>query len=148
MGLNESDKRIINSLIDNPRKSYRQLAKEAKVSIATIGNRLKFLQKEKIILGYTTLLNYSKIGYDFHVLINIKVSHGHTEKIERLLSNEANILSIFDITGKYDVLIIARFQDRKSLDFFLKKLQSYDFIERTETQLILKTIKNHPINIR
>jgi len=145
--ITESDKKILNLLIENSRKSYRQLAKDARVSIATIGNRLKKLEKNNIIRKYSTLVRYRELGYDFHVIINVKVAHGHTEKLEKKMFNSPNIESIYDLTGEFDVMLVARFKNRKALDKYLKQLQSYEFIERTETQLILKTLKNNPILI-
>ena len=47
----------------------------------------------------------------------------------------------------FDAVIIARFKNRKSMDYFLKKIQTYDFIERTFTKFILHTIKEEPLRI-
>ena len=51
------------------------------------------------------------------------------------------MFAIYDITGTFDAVILARFKSTRQMDAFLKKIQSYEFVERTETKLILKTIK-------
>ncbi len=147
MNLSNTDKRIINSLIENPRKSYRELAKVAHVSIATIGNRLKILEKNNIIHNYTTLIDYDLIGYDTHVMINIRVSQGQEKAVEKKLFNGPNVTSIYDITGDFDILVLARFKNRRELDAYLKIIQAYEFVERTQTNLVLNTIKEKPIEI-
>ncbi|MBS3092480.1 Lrp/AsnC family transcriptional regulator [Candidatus Pacearchaeota archaeon] len=145
--IDNTDRRIINILINNPRKSYRELAKEARVSVATIANRLKELVKSEIIKDYTTSIDYDKLGYEVHVMIFIRVSQGKEFVVEKKLFNHENVTSIYDITGDFDVLVIARFKNRKSLDNYVKKIQTYEFVERTQTQLILNTIKEHPIEV-
>ena len=147
MPIDEKDKRILNSLIGDSRKSYRELAKASKVSIATIGNRLKELTKKNIIQNYTTLIDYDKLGYETHVMISIRVSQGKEYSVERKLFNDPHVTSIYDITGDFDVLVIARFKNRKALDQYVKKIQTYEFVERTQTQLILNTIKERPIEL-
>lgn len=147
MPINEKDKKIINALINDSKLSYRDLAKVSKASIATIGNHLKELTKKEIIKGYTTLINYDKLGYETHVMISIRVSHGREYFVEKKLFNSPNVTSIYDITGEFDVLVIARFKNRKALDQYVKKIQTYEFVERTQTQLILNTIKERPIEL-
>jgi Lrp/AsnC family transcriptional regulator for asnA, asnC and gidA len=147
MPISEKDLSIINALINNSRQSYRDLAKVSHVSIATIGNRIKELTKKNILQGYTTLIDYDKLGYETHVMISIRVSQGKELIIEKRLFNDPHVTAIYDITGDFDVLIIARFKNRKSLDTYVKKIQTYEFVERTQTQLILNTIKERPIEI-
>ena len=147
MNLTESEKRIINSLIRNSRQSYRELAKESKVSLATIANKIKLFSKEGVINGHTTLIDYDKLDYDLHVMINIRVSQGKEVVVEKKLFNNPNVTAIYDTTGEFDVLVIARFKNRKALDNYLKVIQAYEFVERTQTNLILNTIKEKPIEI-
>ncbi|PIN95667.1 AsnC family transcriptional regulator [Candidatus Pacearchaeota archaeon CG10_big_fil_rev_8_21_14_0_10_31_9] len=147
MNLTISDKKIINALIDNPRKSYRELAKEVHVSVATIGNRLKNLEKNSIIKKYSTIIDYDQIGYDTHVMINIRVSRGQEKTVEKKLFNSPNVTAIYDITGEFDILVIARFKNRNGLDVYLKTIQAYEFVQRTQTNLVLSTIKERPIQI-
>ena len=145
--IDNTDRRIINILINNPRKSYRELAKEAKVSVATVANRLRDLTKNEIIKDYTALINYDKLGYEIQTVINIRVSQGKELVIEKKIFNDPHVTAIYDLTGDFDVLVIAKFKNRKSLDNYVKKIQTYEFVERTQTLLILNTIKEHPIEV-
>jgi len=147
MSIKESDIRLLNVLIENPRKSYRELAKEAKLSIAIIGEKLKKLESSGILKGYTSLVDYDLLGYEIQVVINIRVAHGEAQNVEKKIFNNPNVMGIYNTTGDFDVLVIARFKSRKELDEYIKNLQGYEFVERTQTQLILNTIKERPIKI-
>ena len=52
---------------------------------------------------------------------------------------------MYNITGDFDDIIIAKFKDRKEMDSFLKNLQSYEHIERTETSIVLNTLNEKNI---
>lgn len=141
MQLEETDKKILDVLVENSRLSLRQIAKKAGVSVATVMHHMKKMEKENVIKKYTTKIDYEKIGFDFVVIIEIRVSKGKLFEVERRVASHANIFAVYDITGPFDSLVLARFKTRKHLDDFIKKLQTYEFVERTETKLILNTIK-------
>ncbi|MEM3112863.1 MAG: Lrp/AsnC family transcriptional regulator [Candidatus Pacearchaeota archaeon] len=145
--INESEKRILNTLIKDSRKSYRELAKESKVSVATISNKLKEFKNNGILKAYTTLVDYDLLGYEVHVIINIRVSQGQEVVVGKKLFNSPNVTAIYDLTGEFDIMVIARFKNRRELDNYLKTVQAYEFVERTQTQLILSSVKEMPIII-
>ena len=52
-----------------------------------------------------------------------------------------NIVSIYNVTGNYDAVIIARFKNRGQLNNFVKELQTFENVDKTNTSLVLNTIK-------
>ena len=147
MELEETDKKILNAIIENSRLSLRQIAKKIGVSVATVMHHLQNLEKDKIINRYTSNINYEKIGYDIEVLIEMRISKGRLLDVEKKIASHPNVFAIYDITGAFDAAILARFKTRRQMDNFLKKIQTYEFVERTETKLILKTIKEENVAI-
>ncbi len=147
MQFEETDKKILNILVDNSRLSLRQIAKKAGVSVATVMHHVNRLVHEKVIKGYTAKLDYEKLGFDIDVLIEIRISKGKLFEVERKIATHPNVFAIYDVTGNFDAVILARFPTRRLMDAFLKKIQTYDFVERTETKLILSTIKEENIKI-
>lgn len=145
MELDQTDKSILNVLAENSRLSLRQIAEKVKVSVATVMHRLDKLEKEEIIRNYTSKIDYEKIGYDIEVLIEIRISKGRLLDVERKIATHPSVFAIYDVTGVFDAVILARFKNRRQMDNFLKKIQTYEFVERTETKLILKTIKEENI---
>ncbi len=147
MNIDETDKKILNALIENSRLSYRQIAKKIGVSGATVMNRVNNLEKNKIIKKYSAKINYEKIGYDIEALIEVRISKGKLFEVENKVANHPNVFGIYDVTGDTDAIILARFKNRRQMDLFLKKVQTFDFVERTETKLVLNTIKEEEINV-
>jgi len=146
--LDELDKEIINNLLIDSRLSYRKLAKKLKVSVATIMHRVNKMEKEDIIRKYTSKIDYEKLGYDIEVLIDIKISKGKLFLVEKKIASNPNVFAVYDTTGADDAVILARFKNRRMMDNFLKKIQTYDFVERTHTKLILNTIKEDQMLVK
>lgn len=145
MTTDETDKKLLDVLLADSRLSYRQIASKIGVSAATVINHVKKLEKEGVIKGYTALLDYEKLGYDIDVVINMKISKGKLFEVENKLMHHPAVAVVFDVTGDFDSTIIAKFRNRRALDTFLKKIQTYEFVEGTNTILILNTIKNSQI---
>lgn len=137
----DTDKGIINVLIDNSRLSYRQIAKKVGVSVATIMHRVNNLEKQGIIKKYTANLDYEKLGYDIVALIEVKISKGKLALMEKKIALYENVIACYDITGDFDAQLIARFRNRRGLDIFLKRIQTFEFVERTRTNLVLNVVK-------
>lgn len=138
---------LLNLLMENSHISSRELAKRSGFSIATVLQRVKKLQGEKIIKKYTLDLDYEKLGYDVQALISMRISRGKLFEVEKKIAHHPNVFAVYDTTGDFDALVNVKFKTRKALDSFLKKIQTYDFVERTETKLILNTIKEKSIAV-
>jgi DNA-binding Lrp family transcriptional regulator len=147
MTLDDLDKNILSVLLDDSRLSYRQIAKKLGVSVATVMNRVNSLSKEGIIKKYTTLLDYEKLGYDVEVMIEVRIAKGKLIEVEKQIATNPSVFAVYDMTGDFDAVILARFQNRRKMDSFLKKIQTLDFVERTNTRIILNTIKEKQVGV-
>jgi DNA-binding Lrp family transcriptional regulator len=145
--IDDLDLKILNLLLSNGKLSYRKLAQRLGVSTATIMARVNRLEKEGIVRKYSAVLDYEKLGYDVSVIIDVRVSKGKLFEVEKRIATHPNVRAVFDVTGAFDTLILANFKSRKDLDHFLKKIQTYDFVERTETKLILNRVKDEHIKV-
>ena len=147
MTIDENDRKLLNALLSDSKASLRKTAKKAGVSAATAMKRIKRLEKEGYIKKYSVSLNYELLRFDLDVLIDIKISKGKLFELEKKIAKSGNVFAVYDCTGEFDAVILARFRNRRSMDTFLKKIQKYDFVERTNTRLILNTIKEENISV-
>ncbi len=137
----DTDRKIVNALLRDGRLSMREVASAVKISGATAMHRIKRLEKDGLIRSYSATIDYEKAGFDVEVMIEVRISKSKMYEVESKIATHPNVFAVYDITGSFDCAIFARFQNRRAMDAFLKKLQTYEFVERTETKLILKTIK-------
>jgi DNA-binding Lrp family transcriptional regulator len=141
MNLDETDVKLLKALTEDARLSSRQIAKQCKISIGTVLSRIKKMEEDGIIKGYTTLLDQEKLGYELTVMTEITVSKGRLLEMENEIARIPNVCSVYDLTGLSDAAIIAKFKSREELSKFTKRLLSLPFVERTNTHVVLTTIK-------
>jgi DNA-binding Lrp family transcriptional regulator len=141
MELNETDKKILQGLLDDARFSSRQIAKNVGVSVGTVLSRIKKMEGEGLIKGYSVILNHEKLGYELTVVTEITVSKGRLVEIEKEIAKIPNVCSVYDVTGLTDAIIIAKFRNREELGQFTKRLLALPYLERTNTHVVLTTVK-------
>jgi len=138
--IDKLDLKILGLLISNSRLSGRELARRLGVSVGTIQARIKRMEDLGVIRRYTIDIDRERLGFDFPVLIDVKVSKGMLREVEEEISKIPYVSSVYDITGEYDITVIAWFRTRAELDNFVKNLQTLKYVERTHTKLILNII--------
>ena len=140
MGIDKIDEKILKNLMVDARISARQLALKLGMSTVTILSRIKKLEKEKIIKGYTALIDHEKLGYDLTAIIEV-VANKNIVDIEEKLSKIDNVCAVYDITGNTDTVIIAKFKERSKLSEFVKSLSAMTNVDNTITHVVLNTTK-------
>jgi DNA-binding Lrp family transcriptional regulator len=141
MTVDETDVKILKTLTADARLSSRQISKQCNVSVGTVLSRIKKMQQEGIIRGYSILPDHEKLGYELTVVTEITVSKGRLLEMENEIARFPNVCSVYDVTGLTDAVIIAKFKDREELSKFTKHLLSLPFVERANTHVVLTTIK-------
>jgi len=141
MDMDETDVKILKSLIADARLSSRQVAKQCGISIGTALSRTRKLEDERIIKGYTAVLDHERLGYELTVVTEITVSKGRLLEIENEIARMPNVCCVYDLTGMADAAIIAKFKTREELSRFTKHVLSLPNVERTNTHVVLTTVK-------
>lgn len=139
--IDELDHRILSILSNDSRVSSRKIALRCRVSVGTVLTRIKRMEQAGIIRGYTTCLDHEKLGYQLTAIAEITVSKGKLLEMEQAISKHPNVCAVYDITGLTDALVIAKFRNREELSKFTKGMLAMPFIERTNTHLVLTTMK-------
>lgn len=140
--LDALDAKILNMLNENARKSFRQMAKDLDVSMNTVSKRVKAMEDAGIILGYAPQMNPQKLGYDIIAIIGVRISKGKQLEVQNKISKHDRVFAVYDITGEWDSIIMARFRTRSELNLFIKNILGTEYIERTYTQIVLNVVKD------
>jgi Lrp/AsnC family leucine-responsive transcriptional regulator len=103
--LDEKDEKIIKYLSEDCRISLLKLSNKLKMSPNGIKNKIKQLEKKKIVIGYKTKINYEKLGYlHFRVFLHLnKFSDEIYNKIKFFLQSKGNVESVSRDIGYADI---------------------------------------------
>ena len=139
--MDDKDIEILKHLSVDGRQSARQLSHRLGVSTVTILSRIKKLEEQNIIQGYSVRLNHEWLGFEITAIIEIKTNKGKMLEIENDISKFDSTIAVYDITGDADMVIVAKFKTRELLSDFVKKISAIPNVENTLTHLVLNTIK-------
>jgi len=147
--IDKTDRRILNILLENSRLSYRKIAGQAGVSVATVMNHVNRLQKEGVIRQYAARLDYEKLDYDVEAMVEIKIARtkGNPYEVDPFILNHPNVYSVYNVSGDIDHILLVKFQNRRLLNDFLRKLNSLPSIDATQTRFILKNFKEDAVKV-
>jgi DNA-binding Lrp family transcriptional regulator len=113
------------------------------VSVGTVLSRIKKMEDDGLIKGYSAILDHEKLGYELTVVTEITVSKGRLTEMENEIAKIPNVCGVYDVTGLTDAVIIAKFKSREDLGKFTKHLLALPYIERTNTHVALTTVKEN-----
>jgi len=139
--LDELDLQIIGLLQEDSRISFNKIASKLGISVGTAYNRVKSLEERGILKGYTVIVDPAKVGYGTIAIILIQAEGAHLVDVENEVAKMDNVVAVYDITGDFDIAVIARFRDRFGLNSFVKRLLSMPYVRRTVTNVVLNVVK-------
>lgn len=134
------DAKLINALLGDGRASLRSLAEELDVSVTTVSNHLRDLEDEGVIEGYTPRVNYDALGYDVTAVIQLKVEGSALPEITERLRAEKQMISVYEVTGDYDIIAIGKFRDTDGMNTQIKKLLTDTDIRESNTSVVLNAV--------
>ena len=144
MELNDKDSELLRCLNKNGKASQRELAGLTGLALGTVSNHLKFLEKKNIIRGYLPDIDPESVGFTLTSTINLRIAKGKIMEVQASIAKHPRVYAVYDITGEWDSLVLARFKDREEMDQFIKTVLSQKNVERTSTSLVLNNVKEEP----
>ena len=134
-------RKVLRLCLSEGRTSYRKMASELHVSTTTVASHITRLEREGVIRGFSAMVDYQKLGYELTVVTEILVSKGKLLETDREIAKLPGVCAVYDTTGETDGIIIAKFKNRDELSHFTKGLLALPYVERTNTHVVLTTIK-------
>ncbi len=139
--LDDLDRKILILLVEDSRRSFREIAKILGIAVGTAYNRIKKLEELDIIKAYTVLVDQSKIGYGLTAFILMQAEGQYLEEVEKEAAKLDAVSCVYDITGDFDIAIIARFKNSGELNTFIKSMLKNTHVKKTVTNVVLNTVK-------
>jgi len=141
--LDELDHQILETLIENARTPFTDIAKNLLVSAGTIHVRVKKMEDEGVIKGSTLSVDYNKMDYTFiaYVGIFLENSSGTINAIEEIKKiPEVTVAHL--TTGKFSIFCKIRAKDTRHAKEIIFDLDKIPDIKRTETSISLEEVIN------
>lgn len=132
----------------NSRIGLKELSVLLGVEESDVLSELEALEKEGIICGYHTLIDWEKTKIEkVKALIEVRVTPQRGQgfdKIAERIYNYPEVSAVYLISGGYDLLVILEEKSLREISNFVSdKLSTLDTVLSTATHFILKKYKDH-----
>lgn len=137
--MKEVDEKLISLLRQDARMSTSELARALGLSRSTVHGRIKRLEREGVIAGYTIEHGsaYQQRLLSAHVLI--KTRQKLAGRTNRQLHDIAEIRSLYAISGDYDLIAVLQAETTEALSQLLDRIGDLEGVDRTSSSVILET---------
>lgn len=149
MKIDGIDKIIIRRLVEDARTPVLSIAREVGISGAAIHQRLRKLEKSKLIDGYKMIINPKALGYTTAAFIGIFLDSAslYSSAIKRL-KEIPEVVESYYTTGNYAIFIKILCKNNEDLMHLLNRdIQNIKGVSRTETFISLDQQINRQISI-
>jgi len=147
MDLDETDRALVNALLEDGRASIHDLAAEAGVAVETADRRIEALEDAGIIDGYTATVDYDALGYDVTAVVRLRVADS-TEAAHGVVGEYPWARSVYEVTGGDDFLLVGRFLDTDDMHDNVAELLTEPWVESVTADVVLETVRaSEPLRI-
>lgn len=144
--LDTTDKKLINLLQGDSKQTTKQLSIQLNLSVTAVYERIKKLEKQKIINRYVAIINKNKIDKSFLVFCHIKLIQ-HTKEyvatFEKEILKLEEVSECFHVSGDYDYILKIYVKDMDEYRaFIVNKLTAIKYIGSTQSTFTIEQVKN------
>jgi Lrp/AsnC family transcriptional regulator, leucine-responsive regulatory protein len=146
MAIDLIDKKLINLLQKDSKQTTKQLSLHLNLSVTAVYERIKKLEKEKVINKYVAIINKNKIEKSFLVFCHVKLiqhTKEYVETFEREILKLEEVSECFHVSGDYDYILKIYVKDMEEYrQFMVTKLTAIKHIGSTHSTFAIEEVKN------
>ncbi len=139
--MDDTDRSLIALLRKDARTTIATLAAKLKVSRGTVTNRLRKLEDEQVIVGYSVRLRPDTEPDQIRAWMGVRIEGNQTRAVIASLLGEPGVQALHDTNGRWDLLAEIRAQSMPELSQVLERVRLVKGIATTETNILLATYR-------
>lgn len=143
------DRRIIQLLQQDGKIKIKELADKLKMTNTPVFDRIKRLEAQGFILGYTAIVDRTKLGYMITAFCSVTLELHHKDFLSQFVEDVKNLEEVaecYHIAGMFDYLLKIYVKDMTAYqNFITQKLSSIPNIGRVQSSFVMTEIKNEVV---
>ncbi len=141
--MDKLDYQILAELKKNARQTASEISKTIHLSVSTVIERIKKMEKSGLIRTYTVITDDHKFGNDITVLMEVGMEHPrYNEDFIKYINNAPNIVACYYLTGEFDFLLKICCRSSEHLEQIHNQIKDCPGVRLTKTHYVLRTVKN------
>lgn len=142
----ELDMKLLFELTMDANISVPNLSKKLGINSSVLYSRIKRLSKKKLIKKFTIVIDDSLLGIGVKASVGINRDPKFKEQIHKSLMSTAEVASISEVTGRFDIIVRVYAQNLEALhSVVIEKIGKIEGIQNTETFVELQKTDKDPV---
>ena len=148
MEFDKTDREILALLQVDARLSYRDIAKRLGVSHTKVSSRIRELEKNGVIIGYTAVVNPESVS-DYPLCIRISAGPGvNLGEIGREVAQINSVDIVLRVSGDCELLALALCNDKGEALQVLSEVNMVTGVAKAESHIVLDAIKMYGLQLK
>jgi Lrp/AsnC family transcriptional regulator, leucine-responsive regulatory protein len=139
--LDKTNWKLLETLQQNARVSYSELAKIVNLSVPSVVERVRKLEEMGLILGYHTRVNLAVLGFGLKAVVRFSGTGSQMLEIARVVQSMPEVIEAHRMTGDTCFLAVVQVESTSHLETLLDRMSRYG---QTQTSIVVST----PVEMR
>ncbi|MBE9638642.1 Lrp/AsnC family transcriptional regulator [Salipiger mangrovisoli] len=149
--LDEIDRKLLRELRNNARASHQELSERVGLSASPCARRIRRLETDGYITGYSARIDEEKLGFGFSVFISVRLDRQIDDRLEAFETEVRRCPEIVDcwlMTGSFDYLLRISVRDLAEYERFLTgRLTKLPGVASLESSIPIRRVKYQPARL-
>ena len=146
MVLDEIDQQIVALLRENARRSFQDIGSRVALSAPAVKRRVDRLEAAGVFRGYSAVVDHGALGWTTHAVVSLFCEgRMSAEEILAAAGRHPEVAAAHTVAGEASAILHLYARDTEHLEQALERLRAESGIERTQTQIVLSTLFERPV---
>lgn len=140
------DAQIIALMRENSRRSFQDIGGQVSLSAPAVKRRVDRLESAGVLKGYTAVVDPAAMGWGTHAFVALycegRMSAG---EVREAVEHHPEVVAAYTVAGEASAILHVRAEDTPHLEAALERIRDADGVVRTQTQVVLSTLFEHPV---
>jgi DNA-binding Lrp family transcriptional regulator len=140
------DAQIVALMRENSRRSFQDIGSQVSLSAPAVKRRVDRLESGGVIQGYTAVIDPAAMGWGTHAFVALfcegRMSAG---EVRAAVEHHPEVVAAYTVAGEASAILHVRAEDTAHLEAALERIRDSDGVVRTQTQVVLSTLFEHPV---
>ena len=139
--LDPLDERILRLLVQNARASWREVGDEVGLSANAVAQRVRRLQEQGVVRGWTAVLDPDLEGDAPTALVLLRTTtQVQAAPLETAMAAMPQVVEVLDLAGPWDYQVRVRYADQGALYGVVNALRALPGVSMIETRAVLREV--------
>ena len=140
------DAQIIALMRENSRRSFQDIGSQVSLSAPAVKRRVDRLESAGVLMGYTAVVDPAAMGWGTHAFVALfcegRMSAG---EVRDAVEHHPEVVAAYTVAGEASAILHVRAEDTAHLEAALERIRDAPGVVRTQTQVVLSTLFEHPV---